>query len=97
MVSSSEDSMSALKFAKLNGGNYRTWAFNMRLYLESSDLFEHADGSAVPPEGDAASENEVRRYRLRSKKAWTYICLRLSLNSRSMCDKRKQPKRRGKP
>eukprot|EP00794_Sanderia_malayensis_P015002 gene15002-16551_t len=71
MASSSEDSMSALKFAKLNGGNYRTWAFNMRLYLESLDLFEHVDGSAEPPEG----ANATRSFRLRSKKAWTYICL----------------------
>ena len=44
----SEDSLltNALKFAKLNGSNYRTWSFNIRLYLESLDLFEHVDGTA---------------------------------------------------
>ena len=34
-----------LKITKLNGANYRDWAFNMRLYPESMDLFCHADGS----------------------------------------------------
>ena len=34
-----------LKITKLNGENYRDWAFNMRLYLESMDLFGYADRS----------------------------------------------------
>eukprot|EP00794_Sanderia_malayensis_P004939 gene4939-5585_t len=94
MASSSEDSMSALKFAKLNGGNYQTWAFNMRSYLESLDLFEHVDGSAEPPE----DVNETRSFRLRSKKAWMYICLTvLSLNSRYMCEIQRQPGKLGSP
>ena len=77
MASSSDDTMNnALKFGKLNGSNYRTWAFNMRLYLESLDLFEHADGSAVAPTStgsDAATL--LRAFNSRAKKAWTYICL----------------------
>ncbi len=43
------DLENVLRMAKLNGSNYRTWAFNMRLYLERFDLFGHADGSAVTP------------------------------------------------
>ena len=75
MASSSEDTMNnALKFGKLNGSNYRTWAFNMRLYLESMDLFEHVDGSAEAPVGDA-TDVAIRSFNSRKKKAWTYICL----------------------
>eukprot|EP00794_Sanderia_malayensis_P002110 gene2108-2395_t len=43
MAMSDESAGNALKFAKLNSTNYRSWAFNMRLYLESQDLFEYAD------------------------------------------------------
>ena len=64
----------ALKFAKLNGSNYRTWAFNVRLYLESLDLFEHVDGTAVPPGADASAESR-RKFTSSAKKAWTYVCL----------------------
>ena len=64
----------ALKFAKLNGSNYRTWAFNVRLYLESLDLFEHVDGTAEPPGADASAELR-RKFTSREKKAWTYVCL----------------------
>ena len=53
MATASSDVSSALKFAKLNGTNYRSWAFNIRLYLESMDLFEFADGSAESPGEDA--------------------------------------------
>ena len=74
MATSDGSAGNALKFAKLNNSNYRPWAFNMRLYLESQDMFEHADGTAESP-GDEASANEVRSFRLKAKKAWTYICL----------------------
>ena len=63
-----------LKLTKLNGSNYRSWAFNMRLYLESFDLFGYADGSAEPP-AETASEQVKKAFELAAKKAWTYICL----------------------
>ena len=74
MATASSDVSSALKFAKLNGTNYRSWAFNIRLYLESMDLFEFADGSAESP-GEDASDEVRRKFNSRAKKAWTYICL----------------------
>ena len=46
----------------------------MRLYLESMDLFEHVDGSAEAPVGDA-TDVAIRAFNSRKKKAWTYICL----------------------
>ena len=73
-MAASSDVSSALKFAKLNGTNYRSWAFNIRLYLESMDLFEFADGSAESPAEDASDEVR-RKFNSRAKKAWTYICL----------------------
>ena len=75
MASSSDVTMNnMLKIAKLNGSNYRTWSFNMRLYLESLDLYEHADGSAVTPDEDATAEVQGS-FSSGAKKAWTYICL----------------------
>ena len=40
MALSSEESMgnNALRFSKLNSSNYKSWAFNMRLYLEAMDF-----------------------------------------------------------
>ena len=83
MASSSETN--ALRFAKLNGSNYRACAFNMRLYLEGLDLFDHANGTAVAPGADA-SEEKRRSFNSGTKKAWTYICLAIEpeLNSRYM-------------
>jgi hypothetical protein len=46
----------------------------MRLYLESMDLFGHADGSIENPD-EEASEQVRQAFRSASKKAWTYICL----------------------
>ncbi|XP_046860719.1 uncharacterized protein LOC124453937 [Xenia sp. Carnegie-2017] len=64
--------LNSFKFAKLNGSNYRTWSFNMRLYLESLDLFEHAEGTAQLTSESA----EVRQsFARNAKKAWTHICL----------------------
>ena len=74
MATASSHVSSALKFAKLNGTNYRSWAFNIRLYLESMDLFEFADGSAESPAEDASDEVR-RKFNSHAKKAWTYICL----------------------
>ena len=67
-------SESFMKITKLNGKNYRTWAFNMRLYLESFDLFRHADGSAEAPDEEAAADVK-KAFESAAKKAWTHICL----------------------
>ena len=77
MASLSNDTLdNALKCGKLKGAIYRTWAFNMCLYLESMDLFEHADWSAVAPTGIGEHAAALQRaFNSRSKKAWTYTCL----------------------
>lgn len=78
MAFSSEESMgnNALRFLKLNSSNYRSWAFNIRLYLESMDLFEFAGGSAISLAADA-TEDARRRFANHAKQAWTYIFLRV--------------------
>ena len=75
MFSDEMASSNTLKFAKLNGSNYRNWAFNMRLSLECNDLFGHADGTAVAPTDTDANRDALRNFRSQAKKAWTYICL----------------------
>ena len=62
------------KILKLSGANYRNWTFNMRLYLESLDLFAHVDGSVEVPAKDASAQVK-QEFKTASKKAWTYICL----------------------
>ena len=62
------------KIPRLNGANYRDWTFNMRLYLESLDLFGHVDGS-IGVSDEEASEQVKQEYKTALKKAWTYICL----------------------
>ncbi len=74
MVSSEDLGYNAIKFCKLNSSNYRTWAFNMKLYLENQDLFDHADGTAIAP-GSSASETQRNAFKRAAKKAWTSICL----------------------
>ena len=48
-------SLNLLKITKFNGSNYREWSFNMSLYLESLDLFQHAECTAEIP-GSCATE-----------------------------------------
>ena len=36
-----------LRFAKFNSENNRSYAFKMKLYLESNDLFKHANHTVV--------------------------------------------------
>ena len=38
MAAALSDVSSALKFAKLNGTNDQSWAFNIRLYLEHGSV-----------------------------------------------------------
>ena len=73
-MASSEDLGHAMKFCKLNASNYRTWAFNMKLYLENQDLFDHVDGTAIAP-ANSTSEAQRHAFRRAAKKAWTSICL----------------------
>ena len=93
MATTSSDVSSALKFAKLNGTNYRSWAFNIRLYLESMDLFEFADGSAESPGEDASDEVEGSSTRAQRRHGHIFVWL----NNKYMCGKQRLRKRLGMP
>lgn len=69
---------SALKFAKLNGLNYRIWVFNVWLYLESLDLFEYVDGMVVFLGVDVSVELWWK-FMFGVKKVWIYVCLVIEL------------------
>ena len=43
-------------------------------YVESNDLFKHADATAVAPNAEAAA-TEALDFCLKDKKAWAHICL----------------------
>ena len=97
MASPEEVANSALKFCKLNGSNYRSWAFIMRLYLESMDLFEHAEGLAVAPSGSGenGAGGEILILVLR-KPGRTFAWL-WSLNSKFMSETQKPRRKLGVP
>ena len=73
----------ALKFAKLNGSNYQTWVFNMRLYLESMDLPGNANGSAESPRSSASRNRGETSIRVLRKHGHIFVW-RLSPNSKYM-------------
>ena len=74
LISEESIDSSALRFSKLISTDYRSWTVNMRLYLESTDLLEFADGSVVSTAADAG-EDVRRKFANRATKAWMYICL----------------------
>ena len=80
MASFQEDFANALRFTKLNGSNYRTWAFNMRLYLESVDHYEFVDATAEPSEEDEDGiySTELKAFVERAKKVSIHICFHLN-------------------
>ena len=54
-----------LKFANSNGSNYRVKTFNMRLFLEYNDLFEHGGGTA--------NRGVLRNFSSQAKEVRTYM------------------------
>ena len=69
--------VSLMKLTKFNGYKDRNWAFDIRLYLESLDLYGHVDESAVSLAEDAADAVK-QGLKTALKKAWMYICLAIA-------------------
>ena len=61
------------KPVKLNGDNFHSWKFNMRMYLIGKDLWDIVDGGEVLGENATAAERE--QFRKRDNKALSIICL----------------------
>lgn len=57
---------------KLNGGNYRSWKFNMKMALIQRELWQHVTGEASRPE---EGEAEIERFNRKEEKALAAIAL----------------------
>lgn len=64
---------------KLNGTNYQSWKFNVKLLLMQKELWGIVDGSDPEPSADE-TEDLRRRYRTRSDKAYSIIALNVSIS-----------------
>ena len=71
MESSKDDGKIGIE--KLDGSNYNSWKFNMKLMLINQDLYGFIEDSEVPTD-----EKEVKLYKSRSQKAYSLIALSLS-------------------
>lgn len=67
------------KVEKLNGDNYYSWKFQMKMYLIGKDLWEIVSGSEEFPE-ETASAAVQRAYRKRENLALATICLSVATN-----------------
>ena len=76
-MDSSSKSEEAIRIEKLDGSNYASWKFNMKLLLMEKDLYGFIDGNEAPPvtTEEDKKEKEVKLYKSRSQKAYSMIAL----------------------
>ncbi|UYV71045.1 hypothetical protein LAZ67_8001516, partial [Cordylochernes scorpioides] len=68
-----EPSESLTKIAKLNGLNYSSWSFQIKLILMDNDLWSIVDPGEVKPEG--GDVGLINKFNTRQNKALAKICL----------------------
>ena len=62
-----------MTLGKLDGDNYHSWKFNIRMYLMGKDIWDVVDGTdSLAPNADA---DEKRRFKKLDQKAMAAICL----------------------
>ena len=61
------------KVEKLNGENYHSWKFHMKIYLIGKDLWELVTGEETL--SAAANPEQQRRFRKRENMALATVCL----------------------
>ena len=59
-----DERSSDVKIEKLNGRNFKSWKFQMKLVLMERDLYGFVDGSEIRPAMDA-QEGVRRKYKMR--------------------------------
>jgi len=64
------------KIEKLNGRNYQSWKFQMKLILMEKDLWGFIEGTEIAP-ALTAQDGVRRKFRARSDKAYSLIALSL--------------------
>ena len=67
-----EDRPTESKIEKLNGANFQSWKFQIKLVLMERDLYGFIDGSEIRPL-DTAQEGVRRKFKARSEKAYSLI------------------------
>ena len=75
-----EGGRDATKIDPLNGSNYRSWKYNMKLVLMERGLWGYAQGTEDPPvtTDDDKKEKEIKEYKLKLEKAYSTIALSVS-------------------
>lgn len=63
---------SGIRVEKLNGNNYATWKFRVRMLLIRDDVWDIVDGTELSPE---ESPVEIAKWKKRDNKALATICL----------------------
>jgi hypothetical protein len=66
---------------KLNGSNYRDWAFSLKMLLKSVGLYPHLTDN--PPASTATNDKEVKAWRLADDCVMAAICMSTDLSIRS--------------
>ena len=67
---------SSFSFPKLNRDNYKSWKFNVDLYLQTQDLSEFtSDKEAVQPAKEGVPTAEEAKLKVKERKALAIICL----------------------
>lgn len=82
-MASTEFSESVLNFQKLNKDNFKSWKFNMKMYLLSQGLFGFIDATEPEPAA-GASEAKRRTYKTRQAKALSIIYLSIEEELKSL-------------
>ena len=80
----------SFKVGKLNGDNYHSWKFNIKMYLIGKDLWEIVDGTEVV--GENASEEEIKKFKKRENLALSLMCLSVTTNLQIYVRNAKTPK-----
>ena len=68
------------KIEHLNGRNYQSWQYNMKLVLMERGLWRFIEGTEVAPVSGTATAAAINAYRLRSDKAYSLIALSVEKN-----------------
>ena len=65
------------KIVPLNGSNFQSWRFNVKLLLMDKGLWGYVQGNEVQPKAteEDKKEKEIKEYLLKSEKAYSTIAL----------------------
>ena len=67
------------KIVKLNGNNYQTWKYNVKLLLMNNGLWSYVKGLETKPEPTATDtkDKEIKEFLLKAQKAYSTIAINI--------------------